>query len=297
MGRSFGLRIAASGSLLLVVSIGQGVFASHASAISCPTYTSYALAPFPPVHGTDISGCNLAGEGGGGLGTDFGGVTAVGTDFAGFNFSSNSTLGGANLTQANLSGANLDSITLGGANLTNADLIGTDLNKTNASGVNFTDANLSGALLTSTNLTGAVLTNATLTNADLDKANFTRATLAGVVSSGLTGTPVNLPAGWTVTNGRLVHGAALPGMLSVAFTSRSIALSSAAKNALSVLSSRLIAGAAVTITGYAKGSVVLAKSRAAAVSKYLLGKIKIRVTLKTVTNVASNKVTVITTKQ
>ena len=250
---------------------------------------------FSDVHGVTMSGCDYAGENGGYFGSDFGGVIAIGTDFAGFNFggSVGSPLGGANLTQANLSGANLEGSTLEGATLTQADLIGADLTGINASGADFTGANLSGAQLTSTNFTGAVLTNATLTNADISKSNFTGATLSGVVSSGLTGTPASLPAGWTVKNGILTQGAAVHSVsVTVTFSAKSSALTSAMKTSLARYSKELTPRESVTITGWAKGNASLARARAAVVSRYLTSLVALHVTVKAVTSSSANKAVV-----
>jgi uncharacterized protein YjbI with pentapeptide repeats len=258
--------------------------------VDCPTWNNGGFGNFV-THGSNVSGCDLAG----GFGQfDFGDATAVGTNFAGI-FYGYSTFAGANLTGADLIGASLPS--LAGANLTRADLIGANLNTDNVSSADLTGANLAGALLTNANFTGAVFTNATLTNANLDGANFSGATLAGVVSGGLTGTPKNLPPGWSVKGGVLSYTAPKPATVSVTFTSKSSVLSAAAKRVLLALSQKLISGASVTVAGYAKGNVALARSRAVTASRYLADKIKIHVTLKTVTSASVNKVTVVTTKQ
>ena len=258
--------------------------------VDCPTWNNGGFGNFV-THGSNVSGCDLAG----GFGQfDFGDAIAVGTNFAGI-FYGYSTFAGANLTGADLIGASLPS--LAGANLTRADLIGANLNTDNVSSADLTGANLAGALLTNANFTGAVFTNATLTNANLDGANFSGATLAGVVSGGLTGTPKNLPPGWSVKGGVLSYTAPKPATVSVTFTSKSSVLSAAAKRVLLALSQKLISGASVTVTGYAKGNVALARSRAVTASRYLADKIKIHVTLKTVTSASVNKVTVVTTKQ
>ena len=83
-----------------------------------------------------------------------------------------------------------------GANLTDAWSYFASFNRANLSGVNLT-----GAYLGYTDLSRADLTNANLTNADLTRANLT-----GVISSGISGTPRVLPAGWTLVGGQLVQG-------------------------------------------------------------------------------------------
>jgi hypothetical protein len=55
-------------------------------------------------------------------------------------------------------------------------------------------------------------------------------------------------------------------------------------------------GATLIITGYAKGNTTLAKERALIVERFLLGQIKVHVTLKTIVSSPSNRVTVTTTR-
>jgi uncharacterized protein YjbI with pentapeptide repeats len=83
---------------------------------------------------------------------------------------------------------------------------GANLSGANLSGADLSGANLAGAYLGYTDLSRADLTNANLTNADLSRANLTNANLTGVISSGITGTPRVLPAGWTLVGGQLVQG-------------------------------------------------------------------------------------------
>jgi hypothetical protein len=90
---------------------------------------------------------------------------------------------------------------------------------------------------------------------------------------------------------------ARPPAISVDLGAKGVALSSAEKSTLRALAKKLIAGASVTFTGYAEGNARLAKSRAIAAETYLLSRVKIHVTLKTVTSSAANKVTVVTTSQ
>ena len=90
---------------------------------------------------------------------------------------------------------------------------------------------------------------------------------------------------------------ALPAFVTVLFTAKSNALSARAKVALRALAQKLRAGAPVTVTGYAKGNTILAKSRATTIANYLSSRVAVHVTLKSVTNVAVDKATVTTTKQ
>ena len=90
---------------------------------------------------------------------------------------------------------------------------------------------------------------------------------------------------------------ALPGPVSVGFTGKSSALSATDRAALSALAAKLSAGAAVTVTGYAKGSATLARKRAAAAAAFLKSKLSLSVTIKSVTSSSSNKATVVTTRR
>ena len=116
----------------------------------------------------------------------------------------------ANLSYAGLSGLNLSGADLLGVNLTSAALIGTDLNNADLASATLAGANVSSATLAGANLSGASLAGANLSGASLAGANLT-----AVRSSGITGTPAALPAGWSVTGGFLIgpgadlHGASL----------------------------------------------------------------------------------------
>jgi uncharacterized protein YjbI with pentapeptide repeats len=136
-------------------------------------------------------------------------------------------LTGASLTAAKLARANLDDVTSGGITgtpsalpkgwiLEDGYLIGPEANlaKVNLTGFNLTNVNLTGtdlshAILTGSELIGANFTNANLTdvdlsNFDLSGVNLTGANLDYVISGGITGTPVALPAEWSLIGGYLV---------------------------------------------------------------------------------------------
>ena len=100
----------------------------------------------------------------------------------------------ANLQGCDLSGANLIFVNLTGANLTGANLTGATMN-----GALLNNANLTNTILNSADLTGANLTDTNLTD-----ANLTGADLSGVYSGGITGTPANLPPGWSLDYGYLI---------------------------------------------------------------------------------------------
>jgi len=90
---------------------------------------------------------------------------------------------------------------------------------------------------------------------------------------------------------------ARPGTVTLDFAAKSSALTPGAKRTLVSLSRELLAGASVTVTGFAKGNAKLAKSRASAAVNYLKSSVAVHVTIKTVTSTTANKVTVTTTKQ
>jgi outer membrane protein OmpA-like peptidoglycan-associated protein len=90
---------------------------------------------------------------------------------------------------------------------------------------------------------------------------------------------------------------AAPSKLTTGFAAHKATLSASAKSALRVLAKKLIAGASVTVTGYAKGNAALARGRANAVATYLKSLVHVKVTLKTVTRASVNEVTVTTSQQ
>ena len=90
---------------------------------------------------------------------------------------------------------------------------------------------------------------------------------------------------------------AIPSKVTTSVAPGKSSVSSGARSALRALAKKLVAGAEVTITGYAKGNAVLARSRANAVARYLKSLVSVRVTEKTVTTSSANDVTVRTIKQ
>lgn len=88
-----------------------------------------------------------------------------------------------------------------------------------------------------------------------------------------------------------------PAPITVLFTPGSSALSTGAKRSLQVLAGKLTVGASLTVTGFAKSNSSLARRRASAVATFLSGRVKIHVSLRSVTSTSSNKVTVVTTAQ
>jgi uncharacterized protein YjbI with pentapeptide repeats len=153
------------------------------------------------ITGKDLVGTNLTGA-------DLSYANLTGVDYR-----------GAILTDANLTGANLSEVdltnphdlvgaivglptaTLTGTNLSDDGqlLAGLDLSGgKDLTGTNFTDDDLSSTNLDSANLTSANFTTTVLANTD-----FADATLTGVISSGVTGAPSALPAGWSIVDGVL----------------------------------------------------------------------------------------------
>ncbi len=123
---------------------------------------------------------------------------------------------------ADLVGAALAGADLAGANLSGTDLSGAVLTRASSGGITGTPtvlpptwilvagylvgptANLVGADLAGADLTGVDLQAALLTGADVAGTQLTAVNLAGVVSGGVTGTPVSLPSQWSIIAGYLV---------------------------------------------------------------------------------------------
>jgi outer membrane protein OmpA-like peptidoglycan-associated protein len=85
-----------------------------------------------------------------------------------------------------------------------------------------------------------------------------------------------------------------PSDVTLSFANGKSTLSVAVKGQLSILAKRLVAGATLRVTGYAKGNAHLASARALAVAKYLMGRVRVHVARRLVTSANSNKVTVTT---
>jgi uncharacterized protein YjbI with pentapeptide repeats len=147
----------------------------------------------------------LVGPGAGLQNTDLSGFDLSGVDISG------ATLTGVDLTGTKLDGATLDGVVSSGIKGTPASLPtgwkliggfligkgavapGVNLGFQNLSDMDLSGANLSGASLSYTNLTGANLTGTNLQGANLNRLNARQ----------ITGTPINLPAGWTARSGFL----------------------------------------------------------------------------------------------
>ena len=77
----------------------------------------------------------------------------------------------------------------------------------------------------------------------------------------------------TITINRL----AVPGVVRVTFAANKSALTAAGRNAIVALSRKLTVKSAVTVTGYAKGNLVLARARAAVVAQFLASRIHVHI--------------------
>ncbi|MHB8380342.1 MAG: choice-of-anchor D domain-containing protein [Acidimicrobiales bacterium] len=132
---------------------------------------------------------------------------------------------------------------------------------------------------------GCVITGSSLTATSAGTCIVTATRAAGTTNAA-----VSSPA-TTVTFTPKVTTSS-PKTISVTFDARSHALSPDAKRTLRDLASKLVTGASITITGYAKDNSALAKSRAKVVANYLSSLARIHVTLKSSTTVAVNRATV-----
>jgi hypothetical protein len=88
-----------------------------------------------------------------------------------------------------------------------------------------------------------------------------------------------------------------PAAVKITFTTTKSALSTAAKIALIALSKKLTVKSTVTITGYAQGNLALARSRASTVSRYLVGRVRVKVRFFWETKTALRQVVIKTTAQ
>jgi outer membrane protein OmpA-like peptidoglycan-associated protein len=148
--------------------------------------------------------------------------------------------------------------------------------------------------------TGALsyrVTNGTASGCSI-KANALSATSAGTcLVTATKAADANYSAISSVQTTVTLSLPARPVTLSLNFAAGKSSLSASEKSALVSLSKKLLAGASVTITGYAKANKALALSRARVVANYLSSRVKVHVTLATSTSTAVNKVTVRTVKQ
>ena len=116
----------------------------------------------------------------------------------------------------NFEGRDLFNAVFTGANFSNTNLLDVVSRYSYWSEVNFSDANLSdstfyGANFADSDFTRANLSGANIAASNVAGADFSQATLTGLISGGLTGTPI-LPAGWISSGGYLIGpGANLSG--------------------------------------------------------------------------------------
>jgi len=89
----------------------------------------------------------------------------------------------------------------------------------------------------------------------------------------------------------------LPSGVTVSFARGSKTLNTTSIKSLHALCAKLVSGALVVVTGYAKSNAALARSRALAVKNLMVGRVAIHVTIKTNTQVARNSAVITATKQ
>jgi len=88
-----------------------------------------------------------------------------------------------------------------------------------------------------------------------------------------------------------------PATVTVSFSSRSNELTSTARRQLTSLSKKLLAGAVVIITSYAKSNAALAQSRGNVIKTYLRHHSMVIVKIKIVTSKSRNRATIVTFRQ
>jgi outer membrane protein OmpA-like peptidoglycan-associated protein len=88
-----------------------------------------------------------------------------------------------------------------------------------------------------------------------------------------------------------------PATLKVGFKAKSGSLNAHARLSLFGLSRRLVSGASVTVTGYARRDLKLAKERAESVARYLGSRASIHFILRTSTTSQKHEVIVATASQ
>lgn len=124
----------------------------------------------------------------------------IGVDASGCNFEGRD-LFNAVFTGANFSNTNLNDVRSRYSYWSNVNFTGSDLTESIFYGANFENSNFTGA-----NLLGANIASSNVQDTDFSTANLT-----GIISGGLTGTPI-LPASWKASGGYLIGpGANLSG--------------------------------------------------------------------------------------
>jgi outer membrane protein OmpA-like peptidoglycan-associated protein len=108
-------------------------------------------------------------------------------------------------------------------------------------------------------------------------------------------TPPSTPPATPPTPPVTTTHASTPAPASLGFSPGTDSLSPNERTALDTTAKKLVSGARITITGYAKNNLALARRRADAVAAYLKARTHVTVTIR-VSTAPSNKVTVVTTK-
>ncbi len=192
-----------------------------------------------PGPGAELAGCNFTGSSMYGVdlaGADLTGATLTGANLTDANLDqatltnvtgTSADLQGAAITDADLTNANFggglfDGADLQGSTITDSQFTGSDFTGVQSGGVTGSGytlpsnwslaggylagprANLTNADLSATDLTGADLASAYLTGTNLTGTDLSGANLTGIITGGVTGTPSNLPANWSLVNGYLI---------------------------------------------------------------------------------------------
>ncbi len=232
--------IAALAAMAAPFVVSQATSGVLAATVTCPTVNPGGGAVSPaPAPGVDWSGCDLA-DASLGLanltGADLSGANLThaalvlanltSVNLNGANLSSadvrSATLTGAELTGATLTGITSGKVTgtpaalpanwlvvagyLAGpaANLSSAQLMSANLANADLADATLVGANLNGADLANANLTDAAMNPSSLADTNLSGTDLTDADLSSVFSGGITGSPAQLPAHWSLLDGYLI---------------------------------------------------------------------------------------------
>lgn len=162
------------------------------------------------LYAADLTGASLARAGLGGTNLYSSILTGVDLTDADFTPPGSVSIGLSGVTSGGIIGTPLNlpqGWQLRGGYLfgTNANLTGVDLTGLDLSGVEVPSGQFINANLTDVDLTGAYLVSARFSNVNLSGADLSGADLTGIISSGITGIPLALPVGWSISSGTLVY--------------------------------------------------------------------------------------------
>jgi outer membrane protein OmpA-like peptidoglycan-associated protein len=141
-----------------------------------------------------------------------------------------------------------------------------------------------------------IATNGTATGCTITNGNLTASSAGTCLVTAIKASDGTFAAATSAATSVAFVMPARPGALSVNFTGASSALSTAGRQALVALAKKLLAGASVTITGYAGGNKQLATARAKSVTQFLVTLVQVHTTL-VGSKAGFNKVVVSTSRQ